>query len=925
MRIVLGIFLLVSTLLLFGESFLSAEQPSFIASKSIIPDLPAEQQYSKKAIAWADSLMKKMSVDEKVGQLFMISAYSNRDTTHEKEIADAIQNYHIGGIIFFQGGPVRQARLTNKYQSLAKIPLYVAMDAEWGLSMRIDSTVRYPKQMALGAVQNDTLIEKMGVYIGKECKRLGVHINFGPVVDVNNNSANPVINIRSFGENKDKVVKKALAYYKGMKKENVMACVKHFPGHGDTETDSHLGLPLITHSKDRLDSLELYPFKKLFEANVPSVMVGHMSIPSLDETPNTSSVFSKKIVTELLQQRMRFKGLIFTDALGMQGALTTYERGEVEVRAFEAGNDVLLCPDSLELAFNSLKTAVTEGRISKERLDYSVKAILLAKYSNGLYKKQHVKEENLVADLNDNTHKVNAKLLTEKSLTLLKNNKDILPLKRLDTLTIAVVSIGDSLDNTFLRSVERYSPVKKIAVGKYYTGNILDSVAGNDLVIIGMHYSAQQAQRNYLVTEPMLNTLKALQTKKHVLVTMGNAYFIDKLNTGAEEALMLTYENTENAQDLAGEALFGGATVTGKLPVTINTTYTSGMGISLTKLIRFKYVLPEELGIANVKLARADSIAQSGVDEGAYPGCVVLCAKDGKVFYQKAFGYHTFDKKRKVKITDIYDLASVSKVSGTLTSLMKLTDEKKFSVDDKLGKYLPDVIDSSSAYAKIVIKQMLTHQAGLKDWIPFFLLVYDKKTGTYDPKIFRTKPEKGFTRIHDNLYILSTYEDTIFNYILKKSPLSPNKTYKYSDLGYYFLKRAILKITGKPLDQYAYENFYKPLGLTTMGYKPRERFSIDRIPPTEDDHQFRNALVHGDVHDQGAAMVGGVGGHAGLFANANDVGVLFQMMMNYGTYGGERYIKETTLREWSKCQFCANGNRRGIGFDRPTMTGKGPT
>ncbi|HYG53397.1 MAG TPA: glycoside hydrolase family 3 N-terminal domain-containing protein, partial [Flavobacteriales bacterium] len=405
MRIVLGIFLLISTLLLFGEPFFNEEQSGHFADKSILPVPEPETGYSKKAIAWADSLLKKMSIDEKVGQLFMVSAYSNRDTAHEKEIADAIKNYHVGGLIFFQGGPVRQARLTNKYQEMAKVPLYIGMDAEWGLSMRIDSTVRYPKQMALGAVQNDTLIEKMGIHIAKECRRLGVHINFGPVADVNNNSANPVINIRSFGENKDKVVKKAIAYYKGMKKENVMACAKHFPGHGDTETDSHIGLPVINHSKERLDTLELFAFKKLFEAGIPSVMVGHMSIPSLDETPNLSSVFSKKIVTELMQQKMRFKGLVFTDALGMQGALTIYERGEVEVQAFLAGNDVLLCPDSLGLAFNAMKTAVIEGRISKERLEYSVKAILLQKYTSGLYKKQPIKETNLVADLNDNKHK----------------------------------------------------------------------------------------------------------------------------------------------------------------------------------------------------------------------------------------------------------------------------------------------------------------------------------------------------------------------------------------------------------------------------------------------------------------------------------------------------------------------------------------
>jgi len=924
MRLTAAIIVLISTFL-FGETALNENNSSKNNSNadSILFQPPSPYVVNKKAIAWADSTMKKMSVDEKIGQLFMVSAYSNRDTSHSNEILNQISTYYLGGIIFFQGGPLRQARLTNQYQQKSKIPLLIGMDAEWGLSMRLDSTIRYPKQMPLGAIQNDTLIEKMGVAIGKECRRLGVHINFAPDADVNNNSSNPVINVRSFGENKNKVVSKTLAYYKGLQSQRVIACAKHFPGHGDTETDSHYGLPKLNHSITRLDSLELFPFKKLINAGIPSIMIGHMFIPSLDTFNNRSTVFSKRIVTDLLQSTLGFDGLIITDALGMAGALTIYERGEVEVNAFLAGNDILLCPDSIGIAFSAMQNAVAEGQITLERLNKSVKKILIAKYLSGLTKKQYIKEAHLIEDLNENKNKVLAKILTERSLTLLKNHSDILPLKRLDTLNIAAISIGDSLNNSFLKSLERYSPMKKIACGRYYDGNILDSINDNDLIIIGVHYSAIFAQRDYLVTAQMLKTLEKLQRRKHILVVMGNPYFIPQLQTGLEDALLVTYENTENAQDLAGMAIFGGATVTGKLPVTIDAIYKQGHGINLKKQTRFKYILPEEIGIKTEDLARVDSIANYGVAEGAYPGCVVLAAKDGKVFFQKAFGHHTYDNKLPVKITDIYDLASVSKVSATLTSLMKLTDEKKFNVNDKLGKYLPEML-KGSPYYDIALKDMLTHQAGLKDWIPFFLLVYNDKTETYDPKIFRKKPEKGFTRIHDNLYIIESYEDTIFNYILKKAPLSTNKSYKYSDLGYYFLKRAINKMSGKTLDKYAYDNFYKPLGLTTMGYLPRERFSLDRIPPTEDDHQFRNVLVHGDVHDQGAAMVGGVGGHAGLFANANDVAVLFQMMMNYGTYGGERYIQDSTLKEWTKCQFCVS-NRRGIGFDRPTMSSKGPT
>lgn len=919
MRAVVIAFIFFSSLLP-GNIFLTGEKSTAVIQPEEIFVPMIDPGPSKRASQWADSVLKTMSTEEKIGQLFMVSAYSNRDTSHTNEIQRWIKNYKIGGLIFFQGGPVRQARLTNNYQRLSEMPLLIAMDAEWGMSMRLDSCIRYPKQMALGAVTNDTLLEKMGKAIGDECKRLGVHVNFAPVIDVNNNASNPVINIRSFGENKNLVVKKSLAYFKGMHKAGIISCAKHFPGHGDTETDSHYGLPLIQHSRERLDSLELYTFKKLIEQGIPSVMVGHMQIPSLDTASNLSSVFSSAIVTGLLRDELKYKGLIFTDALGMAGALTRYAPGEAEVKAFLAGNDVLLCPDSLELAFSSMVDAVSNGTVSKERLNKSVKKILEAKYRCKLNKKPKIKEQNLIADLNTNKNKVLAKVLTERSLTLLTNKNSILPLKRLDTLSLAVVSLGDSMDNAFLRSVDRYAPSKKIALGKAYSGNILDSLTGNDLVIIGVHYSAIFAHKNYLFTPAMHEVLEDLQEKKHILVVFGNPYYVDRLNTGKEEALLLAYENLENTNDIAGMALFGGATCRGRLPVTISKNYSYGNGIMNSELTRFKFVLPEELGIKSDDLIRVDSIAQNGVDEGAYPGCVVLAAKDGKVFYQKAFGYHSTDKKRKVQVTDIYDLASVTKVSATVSSLMKLTDEKKFNLNDNLGKYLPDELDSS-VYAKTKIREMLAHQAGFVDWIPFFLKV--TKHG-YDPKVFKTKPEPGYTtRIHDNLYILNTYEDTIYKTI-KKTPLRGSFGYKYSDLGYYFLKRVVHKQSGLPLNEYADKSFYKPLGMQTMGYLPRDRFSTDRIPPTEQDVTFRKILVHGDVHDQGAAMVGGVGGHAGLFGNANDVGVMFQMLMNYGTYGGERYIKEETVREWTKCQYCA-GNRRGAGFDRPTMTNKGPT
>ncbi|MFI5204454.1 MAG: serine hydrolase domain-containing protein [Flavobacteriales bacterium] len=372
---------------------------------------------------------------------------------------------------------------------------------------------------------------------------------------------------------------------------------------------------------------------------------------------------------------------------------------------------------------------------------------------------------------------------------------------------------------------------------------------------------------------------------------------------------------------MCGQIIFGGIPAKGKLPVSIDEVFISGSGIIQNKSIRFKFTTPEDVGAKPEYIVRADSIAMEGIRDGAYPGCQVLAAKNGKVFYYKSFGSHTYDGKQPVLNTDLYDLASVTKIAATTLSLMKLTDEKKFSLDDKLGKYLKEELDSSP-YSTTVIRKMLAHQAGFVDWIPFFMKVVKK--GKYDKKVFRTQPEIGFrTQVAENLYILDTYEDSIIKTI-KKTRLTGVYKYKYSDLGFYLLKRVVYKKTGKPLSQYAKESFYDKLGLRTAGYNPRDRFPLSRITPTEKDTTFRYQLVHGFVHDQGAAMVGGVGGHAGLFADMLDVAIIFQMLMNYGEYGGERYIQKSTIKEWTACQFCPK-NRRGAAFDRPTGNGKGPT
>lgn len=869
---------------------------------------------------WADSVFKTLSNEDRIAQLFMVAAYSNKDKTHLKEIKKLVSLYKIGGLIFFQGGPMRQAMLTNYYQSLSKVPLFVAIDAEWGLAMRLDSTTKFPRQMTLGAIQNDTLIYEMGSEIARQCKRLGMQINFAPVVDINNNPLNPVISNRSFGENKFNVTKKALMYMKGMQDHGVLANAKHFPGHGDTDSDSHKTLPTVKSSREHLDTLELYPFKQLISQGLGSMMVAHLFVPALDTTAKQASTLSKKVVTDLLKDSLGFKGLVFTDALNMKGVSKFYKPGEVDVKALIAGNDVLLFPEDVPTAIKQIKIAIDSGLISQEEIDKRCMKILLAKQWAGLDQYSKIKLKNLTFDLNTpNAELINRKL-TEASLTLLQNKNNVIPLQNLDALKIASLSLGYKELNIFQRTLSNYAPVKHFGIDKDAKKEIFDTVLSAlkdyNLVIVHINNTNNKPDKDFGLTSHAMSLLKAIMKQSKVIVNVSaNPYILAKMDSlQFADALIMSYEDNDYSESYSAQLIFGGIAATGKLPVTPSPYFKVGTGIQ-TNVIRFKYTIPEELGIDSKALYRIDSIAKKGIKEKVYPGCQILVAKNGKVIYQKSFGNHTYTNKIKVKNDDIYDIASITKIAASTASVMKLVDEKKINLDETLGHYLPMLEGSNKQ--NIVLRQMLTHQAGLKDWIPFWMKTVNKD-GTYKAGIYNTTPnETYFKRVANDLYINNNYEDTIYKQIID-SPLKESGKYLYSDLGYYFIKNIVENETKNALNIYVQKTFYAPLGLPTMGYKPLSRFDLDRIVPTENDTKFRKQLIHGDVHDQGAAMLGGVGGHAGIFSDANDLAVMMQLFMNKGEYGGKRYIDSTTVNEFTKCQYCKD-NRRAIGFDKPEM------
>ncbi|MCI5055031.1 MAG: serine hydrolase, partial [Flavobacteriales bacterium] len=909
--ITLVVHIVVISIFAFGST-------SYIQRDDAENDFPLQLD----STAWVDSLMNRMTLEQKIGQLFMVAAYSNKGPEHKKEISRLVEEYGIGGLIFFQGGPVRQAQLTNYYQSKAKIPLLISIDAEWGLAMRLDSTVKYPRQMMLGAIEHDSLVYEMGKDIATQCKRLGIHVNLAPVVDVNNNPDNPVINSRSFGESKENVANKGVAYMLGMQDNNVIANAKHFPGHGDTDKDSHKTLPIINHDKKRLEEIEFYPFRKLMEKGLGSIMIAHLYVPALDSTPNVATTLSKKIVTDLVKKEIGFGGLVFTDALNMKGVSSFYKPGEVELKALLAGNDVLLFAEDVPTAVKKIKDAIESEEISELEINERCKKILMAKQWVGLNDYRPVKINDLISDLHDVKYEVTKRRLVENAITIVQNKESLIPLRNLETIKIASVAIGEKSQNTFQNTLSKYTKVHHFAIRKKPAKAEIDKLMTNlkdyDVVIVGIHNTNKRPVYNFGVTKESISLIEQISRDKKTVVSLfANPYALNKFyKTENINSLVVGYEDTDLSQEYAAQAIFGGIAARGALPVSTD-KFEFGTGHKILKPIRMKYTIPEDMGLNEIDLDGIDEIALQGVSNQAYPGCQVLVAKNGAVIYQKSFGHHTYEEKIDVKNDDIYDLASITKIGASLAAIMKMESDGLINLDSTLGHYIPHIVDTTP-YKDLVLREILAHQSGLVAWIPFFYKTLHKGEPKFD--IYSKAPSETYSvRVAEDFYIVNSYHDEMIKRIL--STRLGEKTYKYSDLGYYFFQLIIEQLSGMKLNEFVDSTFYRELGMTTTGYLPRERFSLDRIPPTEYDMLFRKQLVHGDVHDPGAAMLGGVGGHAGLFSNANDLAKLMQMYLNFGTYGGKRYIAEETLKEFSKCQYCDNHNRRGAGFDKPAPHG----
>ncbi len=872
---------------------------------------------------WVDSVYNTMTLKEKVGQLFMVDVFSSKPQKDTDKIKQLIKEYHVGGVIFSKGGPKRQAKLTNQYQALSKVPLLIGMDAEWGLAMRLDSTQAFPWNMTLGAIQNNDLIEETGRQIGRHCKRLGVHINFAPVVDINTNPNNPIIGNRSFGEDKEEVTQKSLAFMQGMQKEGIMASAKHFPGHGDTDSDSHKTLPTISFDAKRIDSVELYPYRKLIDEGLSSIMVAHLNIPSLEPRSGYPSSISKKVVSSLLQDSLKFNGLIITDALNMKGASDFKSAGDIDVEAFLAGNDILLMSEDVPLASQKIISAYYSKIITEERLANSVRKILLAKYKVGLHNYKPVELLYLHEELNSVKNKVLHHELVENSLTVIKNARATLPVKNLDLKKIAYVSLGDDSGEAFYEQLSKYTQVDWVKANQL--SDMITQLRDYNYVIVGFHKSDSSPWKDYKFTDKELVWLYEIgRLNTTVLSIFARPYaMLDMLTTANFESIVMAYQNSVVAQQKTAQLLFGAIEAKGKLPVSLGEDFPRGTGNETRTLKRLTYGLPESVGVNSYRLRRIDSIVDRTLKEKMTPGLQLIVARKGKVIFNKNYGYHTYNKVRKVKGSDVYDLASLTKILATLPLTIELKDKGIISLDTRVGDMLPSFKDSNKEH--ITVRSMLSHYAKLRAWIPFYLKTLDTITQNPDRKYYRNNFSKEFNiEVTNNLYLRSDMRDSMM-LRLRDSELRKKLRYKYSDLPYYLLKAFIENHYGGTLNALAKQHFYKPLGANNTSYLPLKKFKKKRIVPTENDQAFRNEIVHGYVHDQGAAMFGGIGGHAGLFANANDVTKIMQMYLNGGYYGGKQYFKSQTLEEFNTCYYCHNDVRRGVGFDKPQLGDIGPT
>ncbi len=864
--------------------------------------------------AWVEKTMRSLSLRDKVAQMvvpFTFTPYMSDDDDTYQNLVHLVRDLHVGGFVVSLGNVYEQAILLNKLQKMSDIPLLISSDYEYGLGMRLENGIAFPSNMALGATRDSLLVYKIGKTVAKEARAVGVLQNYAPVSDVNDNPENPIINVRSFGENPQLVGKLASAFVIGTQDAGVVATAKHFPGHGDTDVDSHSALPVINYGYPQLEKVELVPFRDDVAAGVKSVMVAHIAFEKFEGKPGVPSTLSHRISTDLLQDSVGFHGLIVTDALTMKGVTKTYSAAEAAVMAVKAGADILLMPPDDEVAINAVTRAVERGEISPERIDESVRKILSIKSELGLDKNRFINVDNISKIVGIESHKLLAKKAARHSITIVKNDGNLIPLQYHQPQRILCLTVADNMNPAtgaqFRQELSsRYDNVVYAQIdptsNEIDFDNISKLAKSADIVVIPAYVTWGAGQGTVDFTKPIQEFLDKLISDKKptVMVSFGNPYLLRSVPKVS--AYVCAYGSMKYSVSAAVEAVFGEINVTGKLPVTIPGSANYGDGITL-KQTSLRYSDPEEAGFSTQRLGRLDSIVNYWVADSAFPGAELLVAKDGKVVYDKAFGTYDYSPySRRVDLNTMYDLASVTKVTATTLAAMKLYEEGKLDLDAPVVKYIPQF--GQNGKEKITIRNLLVHDSGLPP-DPAHYLWYTS-TIPHEQLLELLKNPRSFLKdlvaAHEAMY------DTLY-----ATPLEYKTGTKevYSDIGFIIMGKVIEKITGMPLDKYVEENFYKPLGMTHTMFNPPDNL-VDMCAPTEFD-STSGSLLQGVVHDENARSLGGVAGHAGLFSTSGDLAIYLQMLLNGGVYDGRRYLQDSTIALFTRKQ--SSLSTRALGWD----------
>lgn len=881
---------------------------------------------------WVDSVYNSMSVDQRIGQLIAQVVDPRNLNAARQEIKRLADNYNVGAFYFSKGPAFNHATLANYAVSVSDVTPMICLDGEWGLSMRMPETPRFPKNMMLGAIQNDSLLYEYGREVARECHLIGVNVNFAPSVDVNSNPKNPVIGTRSFGENPDNVARKAAAYAHGLEDGGVLSVAKHFPGHGNTSEDSHKTLPAVNRSVEEIEATELVPFRAYCNEGLSGVMVAHLNIPSLD-TGNLPTSLSPKVIDGMLRTDLGFEGLVFTDALAMKGARI---KGRANgLLALEAGADVLLEPYNLSLNFKALKEYYAANAENAARIEKSCKKILAYKYAMGLNNRKDVKTDGLLVDINARQAELTLRKLYAAAITALKNDGNALPVRNLDR-GVSVVSLGEASENVFSQTCRRYTEIDEYALTTANATPTFNALKKSGCVVVGIFDKKSS-------TADLLNRMVVeVGADKIVPVFFITPYDMADFSGAISlcPTAIVAYESQELAQEYAAQAVFGGIDITGRMPVTVEGVAYCGDGVDISAS-RLGYGMPEEAGLDAQLLHDIDSLANEGVRQGAFPGCEVLVVRNNKVVVNKAYGYTDASRTIPISTNTLYDLASVSKATGTIAGIMKAIDDGKMNLDDTLGLYTPQLAGTDKG--RFTIRNLLYHETGM----PAALNIYTQMTDStsYTGPLVAGKKSAKFSRyagggyinnnarvrrditsatktgvfnyrIGHNLYVGQPTLDTIMSTI-HNIPLRNNRNYLYSCLNFCLLMEAEQNVTGIRHDRFVADSIFHPIGAYRTVYRPLDYFKKSEIAPTENDEYLRGEVVLGSVHDETAAFSGGIQGNAGLFSNANDLAKLFQMWLNGGTYGGRRILSEETVDLFITEK--SPNSHRGLGFDKPNI------